>query len=169
MSLSLENYTAGSPLGHVCRRCLRLMICIFLSSCTYAPTAIDDPEPPQRTGQCKVIKISEYEQILTGLAIGNQVRGDIGWNFAIFTKRSGDRQPKGPYQLVSLNFDKVDKLGAWGIISLNGTQVDAADTFFETSPGVYENLTQLMEFPSCAGRITNIQHRLLFEKNAHGR
>jgi len=63
-----------------------------------------------------------------------------------------------------LRFDFFDKSGTWGVINLNGNQVDAADTFFETTAGVYENLTRLIQFPSCAGRIVSIQQRLLFKK-----
>lgn len=117
---------------------------------------MDEPEPRQREGQCKVITAGEYEEVLKNAAVGK--------NFAIFSKRLNDRQPKGPFQLLSLRFDSYDQSGAWGVINMNGTQVDAADTFFETTPGVYENLTRLIRFPSCTGRIINIQQRLLFKK-----
>jgi hypothetical protein len=156
MILSHEIFSLRLSASQFCCRGLCVAICCLLSACASGLMGMDDPEPPRRTGQCKVITVNEYEALFSGLSAGQ--------NFAIFSKLANDRQPKGPYELMTLRFDTVDQSGKWGVISLNGTQVDAADTFFETSPGVYENLTRLMQFPSCAGRITSIQQRLLFKK-----
>ena len=139
---------------------IRLGLCLslflLLTGCASGLISLDDIEPRQRPGQCKVITAGEYEEVFKKLVVGK--------NFAFFSKSMNDRQPKGPFALVSLRFDSYDQSGNWGMINLNGTQVDAADTFFETSPGVYENLTRLIQFPSCAGRIVSIQQRLLFKK-----
>ena len=151
-----ELFSMHSPGAAISRRVMGVVICFLLSACASDLIGLDDPEPRQRTGQCKVITASEYQVLFNGIATGR--------NFAIFSKLTNDRQPKGPYQLMSVRFDTVDQSAQWGIIRLNGMPVDAADTFFETSPGVYENLTRLMQFPSCAGRITSIQQRLLFKK-----
>ena len=138
----------------------RLRVAVFpvflLSGCTADLISVDDPEPRQRPGQCKVITHGEYEALFK--------KTFAGQNFAIFSKLMNDRQPKGPFKLVALRFDSYGQSTTWGVINLNGTQVDAADTFFETTPGVYENLTRLMRFPSCDGRIVSIQQRLLFKK-----
>jgi hypothetical protein len=139
-----------------CRLGVCLSILFLLSGCTSNLIGADDPEPRQRSGQCKIITVGEYEELLR--------KSFTGQNFAIFSKIKNDREPKGPFTLASLRFDFYDKSGTWGVIYLNGIQVDAADTFFETKPGIYENLTKLIHFPSCAGRIVSIQQRLLFKK-----
>ena len=156
MSLSQRPFVRHSLSAVFCRLGVRLSAVLLLSGCASGMISMDDPEPRQRPGQCKVITASEYEELLKKAALGK--------NFAIFSKIMNDRQPRGPFTLVSLRFDSFDKSGTWGVINLNGNQVDAADTFFETTTGVYENLTRLMQFPSCAGRIVSIQQRLLFKK-----
>jgi len=156
MSSIQRPFVPHSPSAVVCRLGTCLFIFLILSGCASGLIGADDPEPRQRPGQCKVITASEYEEFLKKAATGK--------NFAIFSKIMNDRQPKGPFTLVSLRFDFFDKSGTWGVINLNGNQVDAADTFLETTTGVYENLTRLIQFPSCAGRIVSIQQRLLFKK-----
>ena len=156
MFLNCEIFTFRAPASAFGRCTLTLSISFLLSSCAPALISLDDPEPRRRSGQCKVITANEYEILSERLYLSR--------NFAIFSKITNDLQPKGPYQLMSLRFDSVDQSGRWGIISMNGVQVDTADTFLETGPGVYENLTRLMQFPSCSGRITNIQKRLFFKK-----
>jgi hypothetical protein len=116
-----------------------------------------DPGPSSRPGQCKVIRRAEYEDVLKLNLVGKR--------YATFSKLRNDVKPAGPYKVQTIQF-LVDR-GQWGVILINGIALDTADVMLEISQGSFLNLTNLISFPSCKGRITDIQRVIYLPTQAN--
>jgi hypothetical protein len=170
-------YSSSIQLANPCHRYLGLSLAIYLliglTGCASqnapqkspnisspqqsAEPAAADSGPSARPGQCKVIRRAEYEDVLKLNLIGKR--------YATFSKLRNDAKPAGPYKLQTIQF-MVDR-GQWGVILINGIAIDTADVMLEISQGSFLNLTNLTSFPSCKGRITDIQRVIYLPAQAN--
>jgi hypothetical protein len=92
---------------------------------------------PYEVGQCTVIRKEDASSFEVSK------NAFIGKRYALYSKAKQERQPRGPYILRDVGFTKVSDRGSWWQIKFNGTPVDVAETFIETSTGTFENLIVL--------------------------
>lgn len=100
--------------------------------------ASNKPDPkPSEVGLCTVIHqddANKFEASKQAL---------IGKRYARYSKAQKGSTPEGPYILRDVKFSKRSDNGTWLGVLFNGTPIDVAETFIETSRGTFENLIVL--------------------------